>query len=945
MREKELRLGADEINLLMDCAHAVNMAVGNKDGLERIAALLDTAEDYEILHPLAKGGHSEVFVVRAIKTGQIYAMKKIHKTDILNDPLVNPVMRERASMISGRNSTWLLGLHKAFQDRNALYFLTDFISGGDLGSLCCRDGEFSEQSIRFYAGEILQGLKELHSLGLIHRDIKPENVLIDSEGHIRIADFGSATTVDGTDHEVVVGTPDYVAPELLCMSGKTITAKVDLWSLGVVMYELKFGTKPFYEDTVRETYKRIMKIAYEVGECSKDLEDIIRKLLAPEESRIGVEEAMQHSFFSQFDFSSKHANTPERTFYPSMEGAIDNFETDEFIPATVAMPSVLEGMRSFVGFGYDPEIVFTLPETESSKGETKSSKGHSTSLHSSDDSNDQEMGEKETKEKEDEIKHIQAKRSSTNAETSAPALASSLSVCKEETVYIQAEKKLEDTSISSIIEEFEQVSTTESASTDISMGMGMSMGMSMGISIGIDADSAGAGAGIEEKEDGEDGSKRTVVSEHTLQKKEDVEKKEKEKEKKEKKSSSTPGLYDDTSSTEEDIRSCALSDSSMSLDQPQEIEIHESGYTSSSAEIALCKMQPCLDALEETLVHSIQAMSGVSVSGLQQGIESMNTAAWMHIQAAQEAKKKEEETMYQSRKHIRKLQTELRDLYTRVDREIEIRIKLSQQKEDLASDNKDLRDQLRRLKLGSCTKNFSVKLYKNKRWESTTLYLDENCIRIDDISLPLNKIYFQNLKKNEILRVNSKGEALSFKLLLPSEEDTYTEHTESSSEHQIKITPREEQEIKKELAKETAILEGIEKLLSVVTSEAGRAQAMRQKIGTEKKIQELSQTLVSGGAQGEQGIIKYNNHTFKSTTFNMTLQVWCHECNRPLYGLTKQGLLCKGCRLVCHKECHTLVGYSCELYLAMEKGTSIILMAKHMEDKERIKGIVHTGQG
>lgn len=910
--------------MLMDCAHAVKIAAGQNEGLERLLGFLDTAANYEVLHLLAKGGHSEVFVVREAKTGRVYALKKIQKMHILNDPLVNPVMKERASMISGRNSRWLLGLHKAFQDNGALYFLTDFISGGDLGSLCCRSGTLSEGAIRFFAGEILMGLQELHALGLIHRDIKPENVLIDSEGHIKLADFGSATTLDGSDHEVVVGTPDYVAPELLNMEGNRVTEKVDLWSLGVVMYELRFGITPFYEESVKETYKRIMGLRYTMRECSAALADLISRLLVPEEARLSVSEAMAHEFFAGFDFSSKEANRPEPVEAMGSEDAGDSFESDNFAPIDQGAPSALENLKAFVGFGFDPELQFiqaggegkVVVEVAGPVGGEEAEQvvgpaGAPTELATG-------------------IEYIEAKKS---PETGAAEQDTCWCACRQ--TRVTAAGSMSESPAGSLAA---PSANPETASAPLMTPPDSFLEDVSNLSI-VTQEAALECTSSASEEESE--TKRGVNSApghdgHTLHSVPSI---------------SFIGAENSEVSVAETLSGTELGgqgeikEKKSQVAEENELATHRESSMVRTMMAVLARVSPSLDALEESLVRSIQTISLLPVDGLWLRLEQLHRTAQGMVQHAQEVRVKEEESAYQSRKLIRKLQSELRDSHTRIDREVEIRAKLAQQKEELAGENRELKEQLRRLRLGSCARNFPIKLYTEKKWESTMLYLEEDYLRIRDIKLPLNKIYFQNLKKNELLRVNSKGEALSFKLLLPSEEDTYTEQTESSSDHQL--TAREEQELKKELAKETAILEGLDKLLSVVTGESGRAQALKQKAGTEKKIREITQTLAQGvaPAPGEPGVIKYHNHNFRLTTFSMSLQVWCQECNRPLYGLAKQGLLCKGCRMVCHKECHTLVGYSCELYLAMEKGTSIILMAKHLEDKERIKAIVHTGQG
>jgi len=861
MEEKELRIGVSELSLLMDCAQLVKIAQGSNTALEKLVKNVDRPEDYETLYLLAKGGHSEVFVVRSIKTKRIFALKKVQKIHILQDPLANPVMKERESMISGRNSTWLLGLHKSFQDESFLYFLTDFISGGDLGSLCCRVGNLSESWIRFFAGEILMGLQELHALGMIHRDIKPENVLIDSEGHIRLADFGSATAIDGEDHEIVVGTPDYVAPELLLMEKKRISPKVDIWALGVVIYELKFGTTPFYEESVRETYRRIMKLEYRVEGCSRELESLLKKMLAPEDARIGVEEATKHPFFEGFRFSGKKENIPEHLPAVAKNGSVENFETDDFSPVPAEPPKPLENIQRFAGFGFNPEIAEKIRIEESLlKNQLKNSVR---------DREEEYVEAREAKQRSEKTVHVGIKFGD---------------------VFLEEEKE-------------------EGAGGGSVNGSGDGSGDGVG----------GNGVNDNGNSNGGNGVHGNVIDNNSVIKK--------------------CGEIDIVKKAPDGVEK--ILESKTGPEDKKDVDIAVAPQRQEEFEV-IRKITENLEMFEEAMSVAIEGISQVKIARIEKSFEDIKDIGRSAALRSEENRVKEEESHYQTKKLIRKLQIELRETHSRIEREVEIRARLAQQKEELQEENKTLREQMRRLKLGSSIRNFPIKIYQDRKWENCMLCLEEDFIRIKNIKLPLSKTYFQNLKKNELLRMNSKGEALAFKLLLPSEDDAYTEQTESSSEQQISTT--DEQELKKELVKEIAIFEGIEKLMAAVTGEAMKAQVLKQKLGTEKKIQEIKQALAQGTTvqPKEQGVIKYNNHTFKLTSFSTALQVWCHECSRPLYGASKQGLMCRGCKIICHKECHTLVEYSCELHQAMERGICVTLMAKHLEDKERIKEILNT---
>lgn len=802
---KELSITRDEFVVLLDCAQAVHTSNPGNQTLAKLLAFAEKPEDYAVARPLAKGGHSEVFVVEEKTTGKVYALKKIQKAHILSDPLVNPIMRERDAMVLGKSAQWLLGLHSAFQDSTSLYFLTDFVSGGDLGGVCCRRGPLGDAAIRFYAGEVVMALRELHALGIVHRDIKPENILIDAAGHIKLADFGSCARIDSAEKGVVVGTPDYVSPESLNMECGT-SEKIDLWALGVVMYELKFLETPFFENSVRDTYKRILNLEYAIGECSDGLRDVLKGLLCGEKSRLRIEDLTRHPFFAGFDFSDRSANEPPFVPDVNYDGDTSNFELDPFTPlrGEIGGNSSKRFVDSFVGFSHAPNLQVTIQ----------------------------------------------------GGDAPAPAGA-----------------PVDDTPAAGL----------GSDAADVEAGADRKV-ISFGTSSGQDSEYiVASNRGEADKEKEELAAK--VASEleamaHELK-----------------------ALLERTPDPEHISRVAALL------------------------------------VVGPELKKELQAAAG----GKRQGIEFGPSIEGR----AGPARDGRAELEYQARRQMKLMQGELREAQARLEREMEARLRAQGQAEALACDNKDLLEKIRRLRLGLTTRKFMVKMYRREKWETATLYLSEDSLRIKDYQLPMDRIYFQDLKKNEILHLNSKGESLSFKLLVPSESDAATNEstsTQSAEAGAAGLSVPNERELRLAIEKETRILEGINSLIAVSKGEI-RDNAIKQKTGSERKLEELAHLLAHRGGDASTSapegieVLRYNNHTFKVTTFSAG-QVWCYVCNRLLYGLCRQGIICRGCKMVCHRECHTLVEYSCELYSSLERGLTVVLMCKSLEDKSRIKELV-----
>ena len=144
------------------------------------------------IKPIGVGAFGEVTLVRKLDTNQFYAMKTLRKADVLNRNQVAHVKAER-DILAEADNEWVVKLYYSFQDKDNLYFVMDYIPGGDLMSLLIKYGIFKEPLARFYIAELTCAVESVHKMGFIHRDIKPDNILIDRDGHIKLTDFGLCT--------------------------------------------------------------------------------------------------------------------------------------------------------------------------------------------------------------------------------------------------------------------------------------------------------------------------------------------------------------------------------------------------------------------------------------------------------------------------------------------------------------------------------------------------------------------------------------------------------------------------------------------------------------------------------------------------------------------------------------------------------------------------------
>uniref|UniRef100_A0A8D3D0S4 non-specific serine/threonine protein kinase n=1 Tax=Scophthalmus maximus TaxID=52904 RepID=A0A8D3D0S4_SCOMX len=259
---------------------------------------------------LGIGAFGEVCLARKEDTGALYAMKTLRKKDVLLRNQVAHVKAER-DILAEADNEWVVRLYYSFQDRDNLYFVMEYIPGGDMMSLLIRLGIFKEELAQFYIAELTCAVESVHKMGFIHRDIKPDNILIDRDGHIKLTDFG----LKARQHQrclahSLVGTPNYIAPEKRLDSSPGYTQLCDWWSVGVILFEMVVGQPPFLATTPLETQLKVCvwRPAGNVFTHPHSFaSDLIVKLCRGPEDRLGkngTDEIKAHPFFGAVDFSS-----------------------------------------------------------------------------------------------------------------------------------------------------------------------------------------------------------------------------------------------------------------------------------------------------------------------------------------------------------------------------------------------------------------------------------------------------------------------------------------------------------------------------------------------------------------------------------------------------------------------------------------------------------------
>ncbi|KIY46192.1 kinase-like protein [Fistulina hepatica ATCC 64428] len=213
--------------------------------------------DFAIERTLGKGTFGRVHLVMSRHNGEYYAMKVLRKQNVVDLKQVAHTNNEQ-HLLHALDHVFITKLWVSFQDAENLYMVMDFVAGGELFSLLRRCHRFPEGVAKFYSAEVALALNFLHTHDIIYRDLKPENVLINWDGHIKIADFGFAK-VCCEPAWTLCGTPDYLAPEIV--HGERYNKSVDWYALGVLIYEMIAGFPPFYEpsDNNAALYQRIQR--------------------------------------------------------------------------------------------------------------------------------------------------------------------------------------------------------------------------------------------------------------------------------------------------------------------------------------------------------------------------------------------------------------------------------------------------------------------------------------------------------------------------------------------------------------------------------------------------------------------------------------------------------------------------------------------------------------
>lgn len=334
--------------------------VGGDKGAEKEEEVVDlnprtnfSYSDLKIMRTVGTGTFGRVKMVQHIPSGQVCALKCMNKSEILASHQERNIMAEKNLLFECSASPFILRLLQTYNFPNQIMMLMEFIQGGELWSYIYEKmdtvtrsvpGGFEMSAVKFYSANVILAFKHLHNKGIAYRDLKPENLLIDSNGYLKMIDFGFAKKFPYVKNGqkldktyTLCGTPEYLSPEIVMSKG--YDKGVDYWALGCLIYELYLARTPFQADYTTKIFQNIIaadRVLAFPPKMDPAHVTLIKKLLSVNPAfRLGnlsggIEDIINDPFFAGFNWNAVINRTAPSPFVPPIGNALDSSNFDDY---------------------------------------------------------------------------------------------------------------------------------------------------------------------------------------------------------------------------------------------------------------------------------------------------------------------------------------------------------------------------------------------------------------------------------------------------------------------------------------------------------------------------------------------------------------------------------------------------------------------------------------
>ncbi|CAK63546.1 unnamed protein product (macronuclear) [Paramecium tetraurelia] len=288
--------------------------------------------EYDIMNTLGTGSFGRVRLAKQKSNNKYVALKMLKKIEILRLKQVDHIISE-FNILKQIKHPFLIEMSGYTQDERYLYFVLEYIQGGELFTYLRNAGTVQNEEAQFYSAQVVLMFEYLHTKNIVYRDLKPENLLVQSDGYLKLTDFGFAKVVEDRTY-TLCGTPEYLAPEILLNKGHS--KPVDWWCLGIFIYEMLAGIDPFNDEDPMAIYQKILKGKVKFPRnFDNEAKSLVKHLLEQDVTKRfgnlknGVDDIKSHKWYETFNWKDIINKKIKPQYTPVIQSDYDtsNFAT------------------------------------------------------------------------------------------------------------------------------------------------------------------------------------------------------------------------------------------------------------------------------------------------------------------------------------------------------------------------------------------------------------------------------------------------------------------------------------------------------------------------------------------------------------------------------------------------------------------------------------------